>query len=277
VDLNDPGSFLNLKGLSFEDCLFLFCMSVAKKQEEKILGIMKKWDSLKKNAQGASGGKGVDGKSKPTAPQAGDAGTPSGGLGGGLLGPMFSGKGGLSVGGITDVFKGLGGGALDLAASTAPMWVPMLTGCCAAIPGVGPVIAAAGPLAGAVAPMVLQSMSSMLKSGALDGMMEGVLGGAMGLASGGAGTAPGTTGRTDGPGLGKNIKKGAVAYGSETQREAGEEAESLILGPDGKPSETGMMQLLQKEQQALTKMYELCSNMMKAMHDSQMTSIRNMR
>ena len=52
---------------------------------------------------------------------------------------MMSGgiSGGFDVGSIVGIFKTLGPAALDLAGSTAPMWMPALCAACAAIPGVG--------------------------------------------------------------------------------------------------------------------------------------------
>jgi hypothetical protein len=302
MSLDDPQTFLHNPNLSFEDKIFLFCLSMAKKQEDKIELMMAKWDERKQAAAAENAKLGKGGKQDAgNTPAPGGASTPPGlpniggglpGLGGGgggggggaadMLGGVFGGAaggggGGLDVGSIVGIFKTLGPMALDLAGSTAPMWVPALSAACGAIPVVGPFITALGPMAIPLIQGGFKAASGAIKSGALDGIANGV----MGAASGG-GAAGGAAGPSSGHGP-SNVggdKTSAPAGAEKASDPKGAEMEERVkkMGEAGKPeSEARFNQELSKEQQDLTKVYEMLTNMMKASHDTQMSSIRNMK
>lgn len=267
ADLNDPSSFLNDPSLSFESKLMLFMLSVCKRQEDRITGMMRTWEAKQSAAtKKKDGGGGAEGKDKA----AGGGGNPLGGLmgggGGGGGGSPIAGMlgGGGGVGGVMDLVKGFGPQILNLAASTAPMWMPML---CSAL---GTVVPGAGNLAGGVAGMaasgvasgVLSGMAGALEGGALDQVAGGITGG------GGAGGAKGGGGAKGAGGAEGKAPK------AQLDNAAMEEGAAKVGDKD---SEQTFMQKLQVEQQTMTKMYELMSTMMKSFHDTQMGSIRNMK
>jgi hypothetical protein len=106
----------------------------------------------------------------------------------------------------------------------------------------------------------------------------GVLGGLLGPLGGIVGNmiAPGLGGAIGGA-LG-SAAGGAMSSAGQTQNQGGQVFDQNgNVGDPSQMSETGKQQALQKLMGDLTKLYEMLSNMIKSMHDMQMTPTRNLR
>lgn len=232
-------SILDDPSLSFEDKLFLFILAVAAKQEDKITKLMERYERESKQDQAGSAPP-ATGSGKATA--------------GGQTGQS---GGGPDLGGVVDFAKGkgpdiirFGGAAIGIAAPVLGTVIGTACGSLAlgagAIPG-SVIGGAIGSLVGLAAGFGSNMLADGVQSGAFDKVIPGMGGGgAAGGASAGGGTSSGS------------------ATGADGDKKKLE-------------SENQAMQLLQYEQNKLTKMYEMISNMMKSMHDTQMSAIRNMR
>ena len=330
----DRASILNDPSLSFEDKIFLFCLSIAKEQEDKISKMMADWDAAKQK----KGGKAADGDGSTASEGEGGEAPPAGDAGGAA--------GGSKVGQVVKMGRNAGAGVLGLCGAAAPLVIPALctaaSAPCAAIPGVGPFISAAlnvagpiaGPLVGAMCGVGAMALKSIPfenfvdaignkmdgKEGADGVAKKGLFGGlaltALAHAANpliapylvpltmGAGAVlgqilptpslpfplPGAPGSESSGAQGIAAGGGGCVGPSEQSGQAGGTAGSDAAGKtpseegvedtekkDDVDSEQRFTQKLAHEQQALSKIYEMVSNMMKASHDTQMASIRNMR
>lgn len=173
-------------------------------------------------------------------------------------GKAGQGQGGSPLAGIVDFAKGkgpdiirFGGAAIGIAAPVIGTIIGAGAGSIAfgagAVPGTV-VGGAIGSLVGLAAGFGSNMLADGLQSGAFDNMVPGL----------GGSTASGGT--TTGGGASTDAATGASGDGKKKL-----------------DSENQAMQMLQYEQNKLTKMYEMISNMMKSMHDTQMSAIRNMR
>ncbi len=237
-------AFLDDKHTSIEDKLFQFMTLMTQKNDQELVDAMKEYEGKKAAAQSKASGSSDTSSASSQVKPAGDGHGSSGSGLFGLLGDALGGIGKTVVGGAESLVKDLGG--------------PVLAGVATAVglPFLAPIALQVGGDLGAG---IIEGVASSVGLG-----KNSVSVASSGQDSGGAASSSG----------GSTAKSSTTSSAKTSTTSSAKSSSTATAGEFDEKLEMFKLQRLVEKQNA---MFSALTNAMKAMHDSQMTAVQNIR